>query len=418
MPLLASAGLIDTKGTGTVSRGTKRMSSKTVGKSGGNVGEDLDNKNEDDAFFDAAEQVTLKDVCDEAGLLSSVEGVEEKKIYRQVETRTREKRRKVYGTHANVSGKKAAMQKELVYEQTYPIYDDTQQHYDQRDEYVYPADEDKIIAHRIFVSKLSYEATTDDLENYFCQFGNITDVHIPRQPGNPSLNKGYGFVSFDDENSVMEVLETTSHVINGREVMIDRAIGQKYHSSSRASEDGSTQLRDPYARVKRQYEGSGTMYMDPYSKRDRNDSYRTDYYATNRSNYASPMSYAGFDPNKPVNYVFSGAARMANYGIQEYDTRYSGTTQKTRNRVVPKLFIGRLNPDTTVGTLRNYFSHFGEISDAYIPRDTVTQKGKGFGFLTFAHKDSILAVMQPAFKHYIDGREIVVDYADMSTRSN
>lgn len=43
------------------------------------------------------------------------------------------------------------------------------------------------------------------------QFGNVTDTHIPRQPGNPALNKGYGFVSFDNEVDVIRVCLTIIH---------------------------------------------------------------------------------------------------------------------------------------------------------------------------------------------------------------
>ncbi|GIX65113.1 nucleic acid binding protein, putative [Babesia caballi] len=325
--------------------------------------------------------------------------------------------RTVSGVDERVTSQRDQQQSGLSYDGVKP------QHSDESDAHY---DEEKITAFRVFVSKLAYEATREDLEEYFSQsalqFGNITDIHIPRQPGNPALNKGYGFVSFDDEADLIRVLEMSSHVILGRDVMLDRATGPKYHSSSKVSEEVNPRYREPYPRYKRQYD-ENDLRLDRYYRREREDHYRYYYYGSDRGSYASPASYSrsysGFDPHKPVSYVFSGSSRSDHYGDAEYDNRYSNRITKpphTRPRTVPKLFIGRMDPETTVGTMRSYFSQFGEIADAYIPRDSYTQKSKGFGFLTFVHKDALHAVMQPNSKHFIDGREVIVDYADMATR--
>ncbi|CDR98112.1 RNA recognition motif. (a.k.a. RRM, RBD, or RNP) domain containing protein, putative [Babesia bigemina] len=321
-----------------------------------------------------------------------------------------------------VAGEDNCAAVEMDEEQAISPLDDQQNQ--QADENDVQYEEEKIAAFRLFVSKLAYEATREDLEDYFSQFGVLIDIHIPRQPGNPALNKGYGFVSFENEGDLLKVLEAPSHVILGRDVMIDRATGQKYHSSTKAMDDTSTRYRDIYPRYKRQYDEKD-LRLDRYYRKEREDHYRYSYYGSDRGSYASPVSYSrtysGFDPHKPVSYVFSGSSKPEHYGDIEYDNRYNTRASlppKTRPRTVPKLFIGRLGPETTVGTMRNYFSQFGEIADAYIPRDSYTQKSKGFGFLTFAHKDALHAVMEPNAKHYIDGKEVVVDYADTSTRRN
>ncbi|ORM41223.1 50S ribosomal protein L3 [Babesia sp. Xinjiang] len=295
---------------------------------------------------------------------------EEADVTRVANTLTDEATSKIDAGIVNMEGNNGMSQIEQ--EKSTLPYDEGQQHM-HSDEAAVRSDEERIAAFRIFVSKLSYEATREDLEEYFSQFGNITDVHIPRQPGNPALNKGYGFVSFEDESTLMRVLDTRSHVVLGREVMLDRATGQKYHTSSKVSEDGNARNRDKYPRYKRQYDGNESR-LDRYYRRERDDRYRCDYYPVDRRTYANPVSYvrsySGFDPHKPVSYVFTGASKPDHYGAMEYDNRYAPRTVipvKTRTRTVPKLFIGRLDPDTTVTTLRNYFLRFGEIADAYIP---------------------------------------------------
>ena len=44
--------------------------------------------------------------------------------------------------------------------------------------------------------------------------------------------------------------------------------------------------------------------------------------------------------------------------------------------------------------LRQYFSQFGEVRDVDIKIDMATQQSRGFGFVLFAHADSITAVEQ------------------------
>ena len=50
------------------------------------------------------------------------------------------------------------------------------------------------------------------------------------------------------------------------------------------------------------------------------------------------------------------------------------------------LFVGNINPQTTVSSLRNLFSEFGEIVSAKILMDNVTGMSRGFGFVELADK--------------------------------
>nr|BAN65867.1 RNA recognition motif. (a.k.a. RRM, RBD, or RNP) domain containing protein [Babesia bovis] len=153
------------------------------------------------------------------------------------------------------------------------------------------ANEDVINSYRIFISKLAYEATHNDLQSYFSQFGNITDIHIPRYSGNPAVNKGYGFVSFDNEASLVKALNVSSHIILGREVVLHRAIGQKHPGGGKGADEAPHPVRDRYPRSKRQYEGNEN-YGSRYNKRGRDDRYRSEYYPPGswqlRKPYASP----------------------------------------------------------------------------------------------------------------------------------
>jgi RNA recognition motif-containing protein len=71
-----------------------------------------------------------------------------------------------------------------------------------------------------------------------------------------------------------------------------------------------------------------------------------------------------------------------------------------------KLFIGGLSFDTTDETFRSYFSQFGEVADAFVLRDNVTKRSRGFGFVTFKSEkgaDDCLAHDRP---HVLDKRQV------------
>ncbi|KAF8819984.1 hypothetical protein IE077_003734 [Cardiosporidium cionae] len=67
------------------------------------------------------------------------------------------------------------------------------------------------------------------------QFGEITDVYCPRDPYNPSSNKGFGFVSFKSISSAQQALKWAPHVIRGREVVVDFAVERSEEENAEVS---------------------------------------------------------------------------------------------------------------------------------------------------------------------------------------
>ncbi|XP_052183921.1 heterogeneous nuclear ribonucleoprotein 1-like [Diospyros lotus] len=76
---------------------------------------------------------------------------------------------------------------------------------------------------KIFVGGLASTVTENDFKKYFDQFGTITDVvvmydHMTQRP------RGFGFITFDSEESVDKVLLKTFHELNGKMVEVKRAV--------------------------------------------------------------------------------------------------------------------------------------------------------------------------------------------------
>ncbi|KAM3174744.1 hypothetical protein ACTXT7_009923 [Hymenolepis weldensis] len=70
-----------------------------------------------------------------------------------------------------------------------------------------------------------------------------------------------------------------------------------------------------------------------------------------------------------------------------------------------KLFVGGLHHSTTESQLREFYSQWGEITDAVVMKDQRTGKSRGFGFVTYADSASVDAA-QAARPHTIDGKTI------------
>ena len=70
-----------------------------------------------------------------------------------------------------------------------------------------------------------------------------------------------------------------------------------------------------------------------------------------------------------------------------------------------KMFVGGLSWETTKDSLKEYFSAFGDVTDAVVKTDSNTGKRRGFGFVTFADVSSVANVLT-AESHTLDNKTI------------
>ncbi|CAH9091846.1 unnamed protein product [Cuscuta epithymum] len=84
---------------------------------------------------------------------------------------------------------------------------------------------------KIFVGGLPPALTEDGFRGYFEAYGNVTDVVImyDQQTNRP---RGFGFISFDSEDAVDQVLHKTFHDLNGKQVEVKRALPKDFSSGS------------------------------------------------------------------------------------------------------------------------------------------------------------------------------------------
>merc|ERR1712180_580344 len=75
------------------------------------------------------------------------------------------------------------------------------------------------------------------------------------------------------------------------------------------------------------------------------------------------------------------------------------------------LKVDNLSYRTSTETLRRKFERYGDIGDAYIPRDRSTGESRGFGFVRFRDKRDASDAIKGMDGYEMDGRELRVDYA-------
>jgi RNA recognition motif-containing protein len=81
-------------------------------------------------------------------------------------------------------------------------------------------------------------------------------------------------------------------------------------------------------------------------------------------------------------------------------------------RTLQKLYVGNLSWTTNEDTLRGLFGKHGDIIDAFIVRDRLTGKSRGFGFIEFSSKTDADAALASLNGVENDGRTLRVNLAD------
>ena len=82
---------------------------------------------------------------------------------------------------------------------------------------------------------------------------------------------------------------------------------------------------------------------------------------------------------------------------------------------VMNLFVGNLNPETTVSKLRPLFETYGEVVSAKVIIDNATGMSRGFGFVEMADKMLAFDAIDNIDGTFFDGNIISVKEAKQNT---
>ena len=83
---------------------------------------------------------------------------------------------------------------------------------------------------KIFVGGLSSSLTEEEFKNYFERFGRITDVVVMHDSAT-RRPRGFGFITFESEESVQHVLQNNFYELNGKQVEVKKAVPKEANNS-------------------------------------------------------------------------------------------------------------------------------------------------------------------------------------------
>jgi cold-inducible RNA-binding protein len=76
-----------------------------------------------------------------------------------------------------------------------------------------------------------------------------------------------------------------------------------------------------------------------------------------------------------------------------------------------KLFVGNVSFETTENELQDLFATCGPVTEVNIVTDRVTQKPRGFAFVTMATPEGAQAAIQQLAGRNLNGRDLAVNEA-------
>ena len=83
--------------------------------------------------------------------------------------------------------------------------------------------------------------------------------------------------------------------------------------------------------------------------------------------------------------------------------------RKTNPKLVmrtKKIFVGGLSATTSLEDIRAYFEQFSHVQDAMLAYDKITNRHRGFGFVTFDNEDVVDKICEIHF-HEINGKLMI-----------
>ncbi|KAJ7520308.1 hypothetical protein O6H91_19G000400 [Diphasiastrum complanatum] len=164
---------------------------------------------------------------------------------------------------------------------------------------------------KIFVGGLASTVTEDDFRKYFEQFGNITDVvvmydHATQRP------RGFGFISFDSEDAVDNVLQKPFHELNEKLVEVKRAVPKDQQGLGMGRSAGGA--FPPAGRGSGYGYGYGQGGYGPVPAGNYNPAGRGGYPAYGAGGYGNASYGGGYGPSVNGTYGAGGYGGTAGYG--------------------------------------------------------------------------------------------------------
>ncbi|KAK9724264.1 hypothetical protein RND81_05G059500 [Saponaria officinalis] len=165
---------------------------------------------------------------------------------------------------------------------------------------------------KLFVGGLPATLTDEAFRQYFESFGHVTDVVIMFDQ-NTQRPRGFGFISFDNEDAVDRVLENTFHDLDGKQVEVKRALPKDANPGMATRGNGGGSGGYNSSGNQNSYDNSN-RYMQPQTAVGGFPPYSSSGYGAAGYGYgaANSMGYGGYAAYGGANPGYG--AQSASYG--------------------------------------------------------------------------------------------------------
>ncbi|VDQ05214.1 unnamed protein product [Trichobilharzia regenti] len=163
---------------------------------------------------------------------------------------------------------------------------------------------------KIFVGALRKDVTSEDLNDYFSQYGNVVDAQIVMAK-DTNTSRGFAFVTFDDTDAVDKVILGRPHTIKDSKADVRKAL----------SREEMNKMRSKPAPVRAEYNGdgwndhtNGGFQQQPWDQGYNQPSRQQQPYAYNGAGYG----YGGYEASSSAGAWPNTADGFGNYQQQSY----------------------------------------------------------------------------------------------------
>ena len=251
---------------------------------------------------------------------------------------------------------------------------------------------------KLFVGGLDYETSDAVLKEYFEQFGELTDWVVMKFP-DTRRSRGFGFVTFQNPDSMEDCLSSGPHSLDGATVDLKRATPRDNERGGRSGGGGGRgsggrgrgddeDENDPESTQMRKLFIGGLNYSTT------EDEMRAHFEQFGELVDAVVMKFADSGRSRGFGFVTFATSAMLDECQANRPHELGGKTLETKRATpkrdaskpesqmcVKKIFIGGLSDDIDDDDLTDYFSTFGNVRNVDQLKWNDTGKKRGFGFV-------------------------------------